>query len=104
MIQKFFKRRGERLQFLDFQLDLIDEFRLRLAQLKRDDSADALNSDLPAILNTVHYICSVLLEWGSDMVSVEKPVNLYNLWKLIVVLPFILPAFLDATSFQDPNQ
>lgn len=58
-----------RLQFLDFQLDLIDEFRLRLAQLKRDDFADALDSDLPAILNTIHYISTVLAEWGSDMVS-----------------------------------
>lgn len=60
-----------RLQFLDFQLDLIDEFRLRLVQLKRDDFIDVLTSDLPAILNTVHYVSTVLLEWGTDTVSLD---------------------------------
>ncbi|XP_065221188.1 RAD50-interacting protein 1 [Planococcus citri] len=57
---------GHRMQFLDLQLDLIDEFRLRLVQLKRDDYTDVLSSDLPAILNTIHYLSSVLMEWSTN--------------------------------------
>lgn len=54
-----------RLQFLDFQLDLIDDFRLRLVQLRIEDYMDILSSDVPAILNTLHYLCTVLVEWGT---------------------------------------
>ena len=57
---------GHRLQFLELQLELLDDFRVRLLQLlKEEESLEPLNSRLPAILNTVSYIASVLLEWGS---------------------------------------
>ncbi|KAK7603639.1 hypothetical protein V9T40_003638 [Parthenolecanium corni] len=58
-------RPGHRLQFLDFQLELIDDFRLRLVQLRIEDYMDILSSDVPAILNTLHYLSSILVEWGT---------------------------------------
>jgi hypothetical protein len=57
--------------------------------LKRDDFADALNSDLPAILNTVHYIRAVLSEWGSDMVTLGN-FAVYVIIILLLVYYYVL--------------
>jgi hypothetical protein len=54
---------GHRLQFLGLQLELLDEFRVRLLQLLHETS-DPLSSRLIAILNTINYLASVLQEWG----------------------------------------
>jgi hypothetical protein len=54
---------GHRLQFLELQLDLLDEFRVRLLQLSHETS-EPLNSRLLAILNTISYLALVLQEWG----------------------------------------
>ncbi|XP_046688900.1 RAD50-interacting protein 1-like, partial [Homalodisca vitripennis] len=56
---------GHRMQFVDLQLELIDELRLRLSQLLNLERQDPLDSQLPAILNTASYICTVLAEWGT---------------------------------------
>jgi hypothetical protein len=55
---------GHRLQFLELQLELLDDFRVRLLQLLHEEPPDPLNSHLPAILNTISYLASVLQEWG----------------------------------------
>ncbi|KAJ9577197.1 hypothetical protein L9F63_006254, partial [Diploptera punctata] len=56
---------GHRLQFLELQLELLDDFRVRLLQLlKEEESLEPLSSRLPPILNTISYIASVLMEWG----------------------------------------
>lgn len=55
---------GHRLQFLELQLELLDDFRVRLLQLLHEEPPDPLNSRLPAILNTISYLASVLQEWG----------------------------------------
>nr|CAD7571698.1 unnamed protein product [Timema californicum] len=55
---------GHRLQFLELQLELLDDFRVRLLQLLHEETSDPLSSRLPAILNTIHYLASVLQEWG----------------------------------------
>ncbi|KAJ4443065.1 hypothetical protein ANN_04715 [Periplaneta americana] len=55
---------GHRLQFLELQLELLDDFRVRLLQLLHEEPTDPLNSLLPAILNTISYLASVLQEWG----------------------------------------
>ncbi|XP_068082045.1 RAD50-interacting protein 1 isoform X2 [Anabrus simplex] len=55
---------GHRLQFLDLQLELLDDFRVRMLQLLHEEFPDPLNSRLPAILNTISYLASVLQEWG----------------------------------------
>lgn len=55
---------GHRLQFLDLQLELIDDWRVRLLQLLHGNCEDPLNSLIPQILNSLHYVSSVLMEWG----------------------------------------
>lgn len=54
---------GHRLQFLELQLELLDEFRVRLLQLLHETS-EPLNPRLVAILNTISYLALVLQEWG----------------------------------------
>lgn len=49
------------LQFLELQIELIDNFRRRLVQL-HNTSVNALN-----ILNAIFYITSVLREWGENV-------------------------------------
>ena len=61
---------GHRLQFLQLQLDLIDDFRVRLLQMLREENLDPLNSKFPNILNTVNYVRNVLEEWSVNTVSV----------------------------------
>ncbi|KYN05035.1 RAD50-interacting protein 1 [Cyphomyrmex costatus] len=55
---------GHRLQFLELQLELIDDWRIRLLQLVHENSEDPLTSLMPYILNTLHYVATVLEEWG----------------------------------------
>lgn len=53
---------GHQMQFLNLQLELIDNFRRRLAQLDGCGSVDR-----PKILNAINYITSVLREWGENV-------------------------------------
>lgn len=55
---------GHRLQFLELQLELIDDWRVRLIQLLHENYGDPLTSLMPCILNTLHYVATVLEEWG----------------------------------------
>lgn len=55
---------GHRLQFLELQLELIDDWRVRLLQLLHENYEDPLTSLMPHILNTLHYVATVLEEWG----------------------------------------
>ncbi|KOC70466.1 RAD50-interacting protein 1 [Habropoda laboriosa] len=55
---------GHRLQFLELQLELIDDWRVRLLQLLHENYEDPLTSLMPCILNTLHYVGTVLEEWG----------------------------------------
>ncbi|XP_054257959.1 RAD50-interacting protein 1 [Macrosteles quadrilineatus] len=57
---------GHRLQFVELQLELVDELRVRLLQLLHSERQDPLDSQLPAILNTAAYIIEVLHEWGAS--------------------------------------
>ena len=59
---------GHRLQFLDLQLDLLDEFRIRLLQLARQEKflgllAKSSQPNICAILNTVAAVVNVLNDW-----------------------------------------
>lgn len=58
---------GHRLQFLDLQLELLDDFRIRLLQLHHMETDDPVESRLPQIANTVNYIENVLLDWGTTV-------------------------------------
>ncbi|XP_043262177.1 RAD50-interacting protein 1 [Colletes gigas] len=55
---------GHRLQFLELQLELIDDWRIRLLQLLHETDDDPLTSLMPCILNTLYYVATVLEEWG----------------------------------------
>lgn len=60
---------GHRLQFLDLQLELLDDFRIRLLQLVNAEHENIIESKVPAIANTVFYIENVLVDWGAMLVS-----------------------------------
>ncbi|OAD55603.1 RAD50-interacting protein 1 [Eufriesea mexicana] len=50
--------------FLELQLELIDDWRVRLLQLLHENYEDPLTSLMPYILNTLHYVATILEEWG----------------------------------------
>ncbi|KAI0223719.1 RAD50-interacting protein 1 [Lamellibrachia satsuma] len=52
-----------KLQFLDLQLELLDDYRIRLLQMKKEEATDPLGSRYGAILNSVHYVLDVLQQW-----------------------------------------
>lgn len=61
---------GHRLQFLDLQLDLLDDFRVRLLQLvNAEDCNNVVESSIPMIANTIYYIENVLVDWGAMLVK-----------------------------------
>lgn len=55
----------QRMQFLHLQIELIDSFRRRLVQLHNTNSEDHVSST--NILNAIHYLVSVLREWGESV-------------------------------------
>lgn len=50
-----------KLHFLNLQLDLLDDFRLRLVQLMKDEP---FQSNFCPMLNAVNYMITVLSDWG----------------------------------------
>lgn len=63
---------GHRLQFLDLQLQLLDDFRVRLLQLVNAEEGDIIESAVPAIANSIYYIENILTDWGAMLVSFEQ--------------------------------
>lgn len=61
---------GHRLQFLELQLELLDDFRVRLLQLINAEEGDIIESIIPAIANSIYYIENVLIDWGTMLVSI----------------------------------
>ncbi|XP_022095559.1 RAD50-interacting protein 1-like isoform X2 [Acanthaster planci] len=55
------------LRFLELQLDLLDDFRVRLLQVMKQESADPLAGRHSAILNGVNYIMDILKEWSEQV-------------------------------------
>lgn len=55
---------GHRLQFLELQLELLDDFRVRLLQLGNAENDEGIDSKITIIANTTHYIENVLIDWG----------------------------------------
>ncbi|XP_066262589.1 RAD50-interacting protein 1 [Euwallacea similis] len=56
---------GHRLQFLDLQLELLDDFRVRLLQIVNAEQGDYMETKVPMVANTLHYVEGVLVDWGS---------------------------------------
>lgn len=59
---------GHRLQFLELQLELLDDFRVRLLQIVNAEEGDVIESKVPVIANSVYYIENVLIDWGAMLV------------------------------------
>uniref|UniRef100_A0A8C4R3V6 RAD50 interactor 1 n=1 Tax=Eptatretus burgeri TaxID=7764 RepID=A0A8C4R3V6_EPTBU len=61
----------QRLQFLRLQLDLLDDFRLRLTQVMKEEISDPVGMKYCSILNAVCYILTVLADWSDDVFFLE---------------------------------
>ena len=61
---KYLPLSQHRLQFLQLQLELLEDFRLRLVQLLRPENEEPLQSNLCPILCTVHHLMTILASWA----------------------------------------
>ncbi|KAJ8008790.1 hypothetical protein DPEC_G00082080 [Dallia pectoralis] len=55
------------LSFLALQRELVDDFRIRLTQVMKEESRNPLGAKYCAILNAVYYISTVLGDWGDNV-------------------------------------
>ena len=60
---------SRKLQFLELQKDLVDDFRIRLTQVMKEETRASLGFRYCAILNAVNYISTVLADWADNVVS-----------------------------------
>lgn len=64
------------LQFVQLQLELLDDYRVRLLQI-RGELQSPLSADYCSILNTVSYIIEILQQWTNQPVSSVPEVILH---------------------------
>ncbi|XP_063783105.1 RAD50-interacting protein 1 [Pseudophryne corroboree] len=57
----------KKLKFLELQKDLVDDFRIRLTQVMKEESRALLGFKYCAILNAVNYIATVLGDWADNV-------------------------------------
>uniref|UniRef100_A0A3Q3JIA4 RAD50-interacting protein 1 n=1 Tax=Monopterus albus TaxID=43700 RepID=A0A3Q3JIA4_MONAL len=55
------------LKFLALQKELVDDFRIRLTQVMKEESRCPLSARYCAILNAVNYISTILTDWGDNV-------------------------------------
>ncbi|XP_058273582.1 RAD50-interacting protein 1 [Hemibagrus wyckioides] len=55
------------LSFLALQRELVDDFRIRLTQVMKEESRQPLGGRYCAILNAANYISTVLSDWGDNV-------------------------------------
>uniref|UniRef100_A0A4W6EI85 RAD50-interacting protein 1 n=1 Tax=Lates calcarifer TaxID=8187 RepID=A0A4W6EI85_LATCA len=55
------------LKFLGLQRELVDDFRIRLTQVMKEESRCPLGARYCAILNAVNYISTILVDWGDNV-------------------------------------
>ncbi|XP_063304190.1 RAD50-interacting protein 1 [Pelobates fuscus] len=58
---------SRKLKFLELQKDLVDDFRIRLTQVMKEESRSPLAFKYCAILNAVNYIGTVLGDWADNV-------------------------------------
>uniref|UniRef100_A0A8C9UP78 RAD50-interacting protein 1 n=1 Tax=Spermophilus dauricus TaxID=99837 RepID=A0A8C9UP78_SPEDA len=58
---------SRKLQFLELQKDLVDDFRIRLTQVMKEETRSSLGFRYCAILNAVNYISTVLADWADNV-------------------------------------
>lgn len=57
--------KDSQLSFLELQLELLDDFRLRLHQLSQCQIEETIEPKYCGIMNAIHYISTVLDEWNN---------------------------------------
>uniref|UniRef100_A0A8C0B7A6 RAD50-interacting protein 1 n=1 Tax=Buteo japonicus TaxID=224669 RepID=A0A8C0B7A6_9AVES len=58
---------SRKLQFLGLQKELVDDFRIRLTQVMKEETRASLGFRYCAILNAVNYIATVLADWADNV-------------------------------------
>ncbi|XP_041364407.1 RAD50-interacting protein 1-like [Gigantopelta aegis] len=53
-----------KLQFLGLQLELLEDFRIRIVQVMKQETHSPTGACFSSILNAVHYVIEVLREWS----------------------------------------
>ncbi len=84
-----------KLKFLELQLELLDDYRIRLLQIKNGEANMPLSPVFCAILNTVSYVAQVLQEWSELVVSVTsflKGLVLIRPWSIRLLASHIFPS------------
>ena len=70
---------AHRLRFLELQLELLEDFRMRLQQVKASEASEPLNPCYCAILNTANHLLACLHDWSDNMVGVKTAIIvIYN--------------------------
>ena len=59
-------------------MEMLDDYRVRLLQVKVEENNNPLGTVFTAILNTVAYIVSVLGEWSELVVSALLSGSVYS--------------------------
>uniref|UniRef100_A0A3B3ZZV7 RAD50-interacting protein 1 n=1 Tax=Periophthalmus magnuspinnatus TaxID=409849 RepID=A0A3B3ZZV7_9GOBI len=58
---------ASQLKFLELQRELVDDFRIRLTQVMKEESRAPLGARYCAILNAVNYISTILSDWEDNV-------------------------------------
>ncbi|CAF0708520.1 unnamed protein product [Brachionus calyciflorus] len=62
---------SKRLRFICLQLDLLNDFHLRLCQIIRDEAKTLFSKPYLGVLNTINYVIYVLDEWKNSTFFIE---------------------------------
>lgn len=73
---------GHQLQFLNLQLELIENFRRGLYELHNGSDNNVTTT---MVLNAINYINSVLREWGENVVSFSMDFFLFQKKKIFLI-------------------
>lgn len=60
---------SKKLRFVNLQLELMNDFHLRLCQIIRDEAKTPFSKSYLGVLNTVNYIIYILEEWKNSSVN-----------------------------------
>ncbi|ESP04039.1 hypothetical protein LOTGIDRAFT_212244 [Lottia gigantea] len=71
------------LKFLKLQLELLEEFRVRVVQIMKGYTHSPVGEEFTAILNGVHYVIEVLREWSELVVKLMFQINYLHLGSFI---------------------
>nr|XP_046234500.1 RAD50-interacting protein 1 isoform X2 [Scatophagus argus] len=73
------------LKFLGLQRELVDDFRIRLTQVMKEESRCPLGTRYCAILNAVNYICAILGDWGDNVFFLQLQQEAVSLGEEVVL-------------------